>query len=124
MEVTPEPAIGDLGGSIDIKWTIRKVEPSDKAVNTRMYIGSNFTAENLIYQGLAGLSEGEAAKDFGDRIKATFVDSTFTLTLSNLSYNDTITFTLLVNAEDALLNPRPVIITPVKIIEVRGRYLL
>ena len=126
LQVTPDPAIGDLGGSVDIIWTIMKVEPSDKVTNTRLYIGTNFTTEKLLYEGsgAADLAEGDAAERFGNRMKATFEDPKYTLTLSNLNYNDTITFTLVVNLEDASLNPRQPSIRSIKIIKVRGKYFL
>ena len=101
-----------------------KLEQSDKVVNTQLYIGTNFTAEHILYQGLAGLIKGDTTKTFGDRIKATFEDPNIRLTLSNLSFKDTLTFTLIVNLEYASLNTRPIIIKSVKIIEVSGKQVL
>ena len=101
-----------------------KVETTDKVFNTRLYIGTNVTTEKLLYEGLVNFVRGDAAKTFGDRIKANFKDPEYTLTLSNLRYNDTITFTLVVNQEDASFNPRSPTMKSFKIIEVRGKCFL
>ena len=125
MEVTPDPAIGYLGGSINIIWTIIKVEPTDKVINTRLYIGTKFEQENLLYAGRHPyLSNGDVAKKFRGRIKATFDDSKFTLTLNNLNFKDTLTFNLVINTEDVNFNPRPSSIKSVQIVQVTGEEFL
>ena len=124
LEVTPDPAIGDLGGSIDIIWTITKVEPTDRVINTRLYIGTDFNQENVLYYGLPPLTKADVAKTFGGRIKVTFDDPKFKLTLSNLNFKDTVTFTLVISTEDDSFNSRPNSIKSIKITEVRGEEIL
>ena len=55
LEVTPDPAIGVLEGSVKIKWTVRKVNQNDNIVNTRLYLGTNFLPNKLLYQGVHNL---------------------------------------------------------------------
>lgn len=62
---------------------------------------------------------------FGERIQASFTEPIYTLTLSNLSFSDTFTFTLVAFQEDSLsLTLRPVVVKSASIIEVRGMYFL
>ena len=93
-------------------------------VSTRLYFGTRVTKDNLLYQGVAKLSKLKPTRNkFGDRIHATFKEPKFTLTLSNLSFNDSVTLTLVVNQENgATLIPRTVSLKSVKILEVRGAH--
>ena len=60
---------------------------------------------------------------FGERIQASFKEPIYTLTLSNLSFSDTFTFTLVVNQEDGRsFTMRPVVVKSASIIEVRGMF--
>ena len=125
LEVTPDSVIGVLGESVDITWTVTKIDQDDVVSDTRLYFGTKFTKDNLLYQGVAKLTQLKPAGDkFGGRIHATFKEPKFTLTLNNLSFNDTITFTLVVNQENgATLTPRPVNFKSVKILAIKGVYL-
>ena len=118
MQVTPDSVIGVLGGSVDITWTVTKIDQDDVVSDTRLYFGTKFTKDNLLIQ------LKPAGDKFGGRIHATFKEPKFTLTLNNLSFNDTITFTLVVNQENgATLTPRPVNFKSVKILAIKGVYL-
>ena len=125
LQVTPDSVIGVLGGSVDITWTVTKIDQDDVVSDTRLYFGTQFTKDNLLYQGVAKLTQLKPARDkFGGRIHATFKEPKFTLTLSDLSFNDTITFTLVVNQENGTtLTPRPVNFKSVKILAIKGVYL-
>lgn len=62
---------------------------------------------------------------FGERIQASFKEPIYTLTLSNLSYNDTFTFTLVVIQRiQNSIGLRPVVLKSTAISEVRGMYFL
>ena len=126
LQVTPSPAIGILGGSVDIPWTITKINQSDLVSNTRLFLGESFIPSNLLYRGSVVLDKLEyAERKFGDRIQAIFIEPNYTLTLRNLSFSDLITFILVVNQEiGGTLTPRPVTFKSVEINEVRGMYFL
>ena len=77
-----------------------KIEQINVIANTRLYLGTNFSSNNLLYQGVNNLIQQDAAKSlFGERIKAFFTEPTYTLMLTNLCFSDTVTFTLLVSSE-------------------------
>ena len=102
-----------------------KVEPTDKVFNTRLYVGTKFEQENLLYAGLYPyLSNGDVAKKFEGRIKATFDDPKFTLTLSNSNFKDAVTFSLVINTEDVRFFPRQLSIKSVQIVQVKGEEFL
>ena len=62
---------------------------------------------------------------FGERIQASFKEPIYTLTSSNLSYNDTFTFTLaVIQGIKSNINLRPVVIKSAAISEVRGMYFV
>ena len=62
---------------------------------------------------------------FGERIQASFKEPIYTLTLSNLSYNDTFTFTLaVIQRIQSNIDLRPVVFKSAAISEVRGMYFL
>ena len=125
LQATPNPAVGVLGRSVDITWTIKKIDQSDLVNNTRLFLGENFIPSNLLYPGSVVLNKLEYAKrKFGDRMQAVFIEPNYTLTLRNLGFSDLITFILVVNQEiSSTLIPRPVTFKSVKINEVRGMYL-
>ena len=113
---------GVLGGSVEITWTVTKMNQSDIVSDTRLFLSTKFTKKNLLYEGVAKLSKLSLAKSkFGDRIQANFKEPKYTLTLSNLSYSDVITFTLVVNQEIGnTLKQRPLSIKSVTINEIKG----
>ena len=79
-----------------------KVNQNDNNVNTGLYLGTNFLPNKLLYQGVHNLIKYNPAKIiFGERIKASFKEPTYTLTLNNLEFNDKNTLTLLVISEKA-----------------------
>ena len=114
--------IGVLGESIDIKWTLTKVDETDQVSSTRLFLG-NFTENKVLYEGVQRLIKQDLAKDiFGERMQASFKEPVYTLTLRNLSFNDTYTFTLIIFQEiQGTITPRPVIAKSVAISEVRGK---
>ena len=115
-----------MGGSVNITWTIKKIDQSDLVSNTRLFLGTNFIHSNLLYRGSVVLDKLEYAKrKFGGRIQAVFIEPNYTLTLRNLSFSDLITFILVVNQQiGSTLTPRPVTFKSVEINEVRGMYFL
>ena len=117
--------IGVLRQSVNITWTLRKVHVADPVVSTRLYLG-NFTENRLLYRGVHMLIKKNLAKViFGERIYASFKESIYTLTLTNLSFSDTFTFTLVVFQEDRrFFTLRPVVVKSAAISEVRGMYFL
>ena len=121
VKVTPDPVIGIFGGSVDITWTLTKEAENDKINSVRIFLG-NQSEGNVLYEGVSKFTKLDYAKtNFGDRMKANFQDSKYTLTLSNLSFSDLFTFTLIVGTEDSSFKTRPNVIKSVKISEVRGR---
>ena len=118
--------IGVLEGSVDITWKITKKVPSDTILSVRLFLGTNFTRDRILYEGFDTLTERTLAKaTFGERIQATFNEPEFTLTLSNLSFSDALfTFTLLVNTEDIQSQTRPAANKSAKISVVRGIHFL
>ena len=125
LDVNPDLVIGVLGESVNITWTLRKVDQTDKVVATRLYLG-NFTDNKLLYEGVNTLTKQNLAKDtFGERIQASFKEPNYTLTLSNLSFNDAVTFTLVVSQEiQGTVKQRPTVFKSVAITEVRGMCFL
>ena len=125
MEATPDPVKGVLGESANITWTLNKALQTDKVADTRLFLG-NFTEEKLLYRGVNILAKQALAEEiFGDRIQAFFKEPHYTLTLSNLRFNDTFTFTLVVTQEiQGTITPRPAVSKSVTIIEVRGMCFL
>ena len=76
-----------------------KLNQINVITNTILYLGTNFTSNDLLYQGVHNLIQQDAAKLlFGKRIKAIFTEPSYTLMLSNLCFSDTVTFTLLVSS--------------------------
>ena len=62
---------------------------------------------------------------FGKRVQASFKEPIYTLTLSNLSYNDSFTFTLaVIQGIQNNINLWPVVIKSAAISEVRAMYFL
>ena len=118
LNVTHDQVRGVVGGSVKITWTITKRYQNDKVADTRLYLGTVFTKSNLLYQGVAKLSKLNPAKAiFGHRLQAIFKEPKYVLTINNLSYNDTIMFTLVVNQEiGTTLIPRSVSKKSVQII--------
>ena len=125
LEVTPDPVIGVMGGSVDITWTFTKKAESDKIISVRIFFG-NQTDGNLLYKSGDNnfIQQNYAKINYGERMEATFGELKYTLTLRNLSFSDLLTFTLIVTAEDRSFNTLPNEIKSVKIIEVRGRQFL
>ena len=114
--------MGVLGGSVDITWTLTKVDQRDVVVDTRLFLGADFRVDNLLYRGSVVLNKlDQAEKMFGGRIQASFKEPRYILKLSNLSFSDLITLTLVVNQEiGSTFVSRPAIFKSVKIIEVKG----
>ena len=125
LEVFQDPVIGVFGGSVDITWTIRKVEQTDKVVPTRLFLG-NFIDNKLLYDGVSVLTKHNLAKEtFGDRIQVSFKERYYILTLDNLSFSDTVTFALALSQEiQGTVIQWPSGVKSVAISEVRGIYLL
>ena len=123
LEVTPNPVAGVVGGSVHITWTIKKKDENDIIGNTRLYLGDSILQSQLLYRGASPFDKLQLANArFGDRTQVTLIETNYTLILANLSPNDTTWFTLVVNMEDANLNPRPVIVKSVEISEVKGMH--
>ena len=118
--------IGVFGKSVEIIWTITKEEPVDTVSNTRLYLGKELTAVNQLFTGNPDADEltrhSLATKTFGDRIQATLKELKYILTLSNLSFSDTFTFTLVVSSEFNTTLLRKNLIESATITEVRGRH--
>ena len=122
ISVTPNPAISVIGESIDISWTITKVDQSDVIVTARLYLGTSFASNKLLYQDIEPLTKQDLAnKMFGERIHASFKESNYKLTLNKLNINDSANFTLVVNQEIiGTLKARPVLKKSVEVIVVTG----
>ena len=125
LELTQDSVIGVFGESVNITWTLRKVDQTDVVISTRFFLG-NFTENRLLYEGANMLMKQNLAKViFGERIQASFKEPIYTLTLSNLSYNDTFTFTLaVIQRIQSNIDLRPVVFKSAAISEVRGMYFL
>ena len=62
---------------------------------------------------------------FGERIQVSFKEPNYILTLDNLSFSDTVTFSLVISQEiQGTVTQRPIVHKSVAISEVRGMYLL
>ena len=122
LEVTPDPAMGVLEGSVKIKWTVRKADQTDAIASTRLYLGTNFTQNKLLYRGVNSLVKQSLADEmFGEQIQVTFKEPIYTLTLRKLNITDTVKFTLVMNPEmSATLKVRPILKKSVEVIVVKG----
>ena len=115
---------GVLGGSVDITWSVIKKGQSDLISSTRLY-ATSLTRTNLLYQGVTALSKQNSANLwFGDRIQIRYNEPKYTLSLTDLHFNDTVTFTLVVTLEDANLILVSNILKSTKIIAVTGMFFL
>ena len=125
LELTQDLVIGVFREPVNITWTLRKVNQTDVVISTRLFLG-NFTENSLLYEGANMFMKQNFAKViFGERIQASFMEPIYTLTLSNLSYNDTFTFTLaVIQGIQSNINLRPVVIKSAAISEVRGMYFV
>ena len=125
LELTQDSVIGVFGESVNITWTLRKVDQTDVVISTRFFLG-NFTENRLLYEGANMLMKQNLAKVIlGERIQASFKEPIYTLTLNNLSYNDTFTFTLaVIQRIQSNIDLRPVVFKSAAISEVRGMYFL
>ena len=112
-----------MGKSLDITWTLRKVDPTDRIISISLYLG-NFTQNQLLYSGNDGLTkENLAIQMFGERIQTSFKELSYTLTLNNLNFTDAVTFTLEVIQRPANSGTlRPNALKSVAISVVRGMY--
>ena len=111
---------GVLGGFVKITWTFTKSAQSDVVTNTRLFLGADPLGE-LLYLGVSLIKLEDAERRFGDRIKATWKEPLYTLTLSNLSFSDTIEFFLAINSRiNDSLRERSVAVKSVQITEVKG----
>ena len=62
---------------------------------------------------------------FGERIQVSFKEPNYILALDNLSFSDTVTFSLVISQEiQGTIIQRPTVFKSVAISEVRGMYLL
>lgn len=122
IAVTPNPAISVIGESIDISWTITKVDQSDIIVTARLYLGTSFASNKLLYQDIEPLAKQDLANEmFGERIHASFKEPNYKLTLNKLNINDSVNFTLVVNQEIiGTLKARPILKKSVEVIVVTG----
>ena len=124
LDVDPDPVKGVFGEFVEITWTFTKVAQSDEVMNTRLFLGADPGGE-LLYSGVPLIKLEDAKRRFGDRIKATWKEPQYTLTLSNLSFSDTITFSLAINSRiNGSIQERSVAFKSVQIIEVKGMYFL
>ena len=125
LELTQDSVIGVFGESVNIAWTLRKVDQTDVVISARLFL-RNFTENRVLYEGANMLMKQNLAKViFGERIQASFKEPIYTLTLSNLSYNDTFTFTLaVIQGIQSNINLRPVVIKSAAISGVRGMCFL
>ena len=125
LEVSQDPVIGVFGESVNITWTLTKVDQTDKVVSTRLFLG-NFTDNKLLFQGVNVLTKQNLVKEmFGERIQVSFKEPNYILTLDNLSFSDTVTFSLVISQEiQGTVIQRPAVFKSVAISEVRGMYLL
>ena len=115
---------GVLGGFVEITWSFTKAAQSDVVSNTRLFLSASPAGE-LLYSGVSLIKSRDAERRFGDRIKATWKDLQYTLTLSNLSFSDTISFTLAINSRiNDSFTERNVLVKSVQIIEVKGMHFL
>lgn len=116
---------GVLGGSVDITWSVIKKGQSDLISRTRLYLGTSLTRTNLLYQGVTALSKQNSANLwFGDRIQIRYNEPKYTLSLTDLHFNDTVTFTLEVTLIDANIILVSNIVKSTKIIAVTGMFFL
>lgn len=128
LEVSPDPVVGVLGGSLEIKWTLKKFNQSDMVSSTRLYNGTSPTPPNLLYEGGTEFRKTDLAKTmFDERIQFDFKDPNYTLKLNNLTYSDKVTFTLVVGTQTSTapikFRPDPAI-KSVQVQEVRGIYFI
>ena len=112
-----------MGESLDITWTLRKVDQADQIISIKLLLG-NFTESKVLYDGTSGLTKRNLAKKmFGERMQASFKTPDYTLTLSNLRFNDTFTFTLAVFQQIRnTVEQRPITLKSVAISVVKGMY--
>ena len=117
--------IGFFGESVDIIWTLSSIDPTDKVVSTGLFLG-NFTDNKKLHEGVNILHKQELAKKmFGERIQVSFKEPDYTLTLRNLSFSDTFTFTLVIIKEiQGTITQRPAAVKSVSISEVTGMCFL
>ena len=116
--------VGILGESVNVTWTLTKVDAADKIVNIRLFL-ENSTNGNLLYDGSSGSDKKAlATKMFGERIQTSFKEPNYTLTLNNLSFTDTVTFVLVVIQQigEDPTSLRPVSVKSVAVI-VKGMYI-
>ena len=50
LELTQGSVIGVFGESVNITWTLRKVDQTDIVISTRLFL-ENFTENRLLYEG-------------------------------------------------------------------------
>lgn len=122
LEVTPNPVIGVLGESAHMTWTYTKKDGNADIISARFFLG-NSTEGKLLFDGPSGLNKKNITREiFGERIQTSFKKTNYTLTLKNLSFTDTFTFTLVIVEETGITLQRT--LKSVTIREVRGMYFL
>ena len=115
--------VGVLGESVNVIWTLTKANGADTVVGISLFLG-NSTENKVLYDGSSGLNKQNLAREmFDERIQTSFKEPSYTLTLNNLSFTDTVTFTLVVIQRiGSTNNLRPLSIKSVAVI-VKGMYI-
>ena len=125
LKTTADSVTGFLGGSIEIAWTLTKKAVNDRILSANLRLGNGSIQEVLYQKGTNDFEKQPYAEiNFGYRIQANFNGEKYILILSNLSFSDLFTFTVVVNLANIRFNPYPVLRKTVKISEVRGMQFL
>ena len=127
LEVNSESFIGDLHGTLLLKWTVKKVRDSDKIQSAALVLGKSTTDGKELFQGIHKvIKRSYATKRFGDRIEAWWDGLDFILRLKNIQDHDTVSFTLVVSQtkSDPLIHVGKPISRTISITEVNGTYML
>ena len=121
--VAPDPVVGVLKESVDITWTLRRVDQADRIITISLYLG-NYTENKYLYDGTHGLTKMKLANEmFGERIQTSFKEPDYILTLRNMSFTDAVTFSLaVVQRVGNAPSLRDIALKSVAISVVRGMY--
>lgn len=124
LSVTSKTLKGEVGGSIEVTWTVFKVNQSYIISSAKLFLGTTTIPEYQLYSGVLKQTKQDFAIDqFGDRIEAKFKDPNYTVTLNNLNYTDISTqFTLVVDVRTPTGQLKAQVRETVEITEVKGMY--
>ena len=122
----PDQVTGNFGEPLTLKWTLVKKEETDKVQSSILFFGKEVTGATLFTGSTAGVQEEDSAKElFGGRISASWIGLTYVVTVANLQYNDTVSFTLFIIQRAAIVTEkRPDVNKTITISAVNGTYFV